>query len=202
MQQNAFIICPQCDRVYRRVPLGGREVARCQLCAATLYHNNRYDLNAMLALAVASLVVFVVANFYPLMNLEVGGRHNQTTVWQMIATTYHSNVTPIAFVAAATVFFFPLIEICLFGYVLIALLRGRVPPAFPAAMHALRQMQPWTMVEVFLLGTLVAVVKLADLASSTAELGMWGYAVLTLLLTSLNSYDLRELWDIAAEIAP
>jgi paraquat-inducible protein A len=198
VQSNALIICRQCDSVHRRVPLADTEVARCHRCGATLYHNNRYDLNAMLALTLASLCVFAIANWFPLMSLEVGGRHSHTTVWQMIATTYQSNVTPIAFVAAATVFFFPLLQICLFAYVLVALLRGRVPPGFAAAMHTLRQMQPWTMVEVFLIGTLVAVVKLSDIATATPDLGMWGFAALTGLLTALNSFDLRELWDIAA----
>lgn len=200
MQSSAFIICEDCDSVHRRIALAEGEVARCRRCGGSLYHNNRYDLNAMLALTVASGLVFVIANCYPLMTLEIGGRHSHTTVWQMLAATYASNVTPIAVVAAATVFFFPLLEICLFGYVLVALLRGRVPPGFAAAMHALRQMQPWTMVEVFMIGTLVAVVKLSDLASATPDLGMWGFAALTVLLTALNAYDLRELWDHAASL--
>lgn len=200
MEADQFIICEHCDSVYRRVPLADGEVAHCQVCGHRLLRCRRYDLSAMLALTLAGLVVFAVANFFPLMTLEVGGRHSHTTVWQMIATTYQSNVTPIALVAATTVFFFPLLELGLFGYVLLALLGGRVPRAFELAMHSLRQMQPWTMVEVFTLGTLVAVAKLSDLASATPDLGMWGYAALTLLITALNSFDLRELWEYAAEV--
>lgn len=200
MQSSPFVICESCDSVHRRAPLREAEVARCRCCGGELYRNNRYDLNAMLALTLASLLVFGIANGYPLMDIEINGRHSHTTLWQTIAVTYQSNVTPIALVAAATVFFFPLLEICLFAYVLLSLRRGRVPPGFAAAMHTLRQMQPWTMVEVFMLGTLVSVVKLSDLASATPETGMWGFAVLTLLLTILNSYDLRELWDQAAGV--
>jgi paraquat-inducible protein A len=98
------------------------------------------------------------------------------------------------------VFCFPLLQICLYIYVLFPLRRRRIPVAFIGVMHALRQMQLWTMVEVFVLGMLVAVVKLGDEASSTPEIGMWAFAVLTLLLTLLNSGDLEQLWDRAAEI--
>lgn len=154
----------------------------------------------MLAVTLAALVIFAIANAYPLMMLSVGGKVSEATLWQMIVDTYDSNVSPIALVAAATVFFFPLLQICLYAYVLIPLRRGRVPAAFIGVMHTLRQMQPWTMVEVFMLGLLVAVVKLGSMATSTPETGMWAFAILTLLLTLLNSRDLEELWERAEEI--
>jgi paraquat-inducible protein A len=72
--------------------------------------------------------------------------------------------------------------------------------AFIGVMHALRLMQPWTMVEVFVLGLLVAVVKLGGMATATPETGMWAFAVLTFLLTRLNSRDLGELWECAERI--
>ncbi len=154
----------------------------------------------MLAVTLAALVMFAIANAYPLMMLSVGGKISEATLWQMIVDTYDSNVSPIALVAAATVFLFPLLQICLYAYVLIPLRRGRVPAAFIGVMHALRQMQPWTMVEVFMLGLLVAVVKLGGMATSTPETGMWAFAILTLLLTLLNSRDLEELWQRAEQI--
>ncbi len=195
-----LIICEFCDSVYRRVPLQGRATACCRRCGARLYRNSRLNLDVMLALTLAALVVLAIANAYPLIQLGVNGKTSEVTLWQMIVDTYDSNVTPIAVVAAATVLFFPLLQICLYGYVLLPLRRGRVPVAFIGVMHALRQMQPWTMVEVFMLGLLVAAVKLGGMASATPETGMWGFAVLTLLLTRLNSRDLGELWEHAGRI--
>jgi paraquat-inducible protein A len=97
-------------------------------------------------------------------------------------------------------FFFPLIQILLFAYVLIPLRAGRKPQAFIGAMHALRQLRPWSMVEVFMLGAVVSVVKLTAVADVAPQVGLWGFAVLTLLLTLLGSFDLHELWDQAAEL--
>ena len=200
MSTANLIICEFCDSIYRRAPLQGRSVACCSRCGSRLYGNSRANLDSMLALTLAALVVFFIANAYPLMQLGVGGKTSEATLWQMIVDTYDSNVTPIAVVAAITVFFFPLLQICLYAYVLLPLRRGRVPLAFIGVMHTLRQMQPWTMVEVFMLGLLVAVVKLGGMASSTPETGMWAFAVLTLLLTRLNSRDLGELWEYAERI--
>ena len=200
MSTANLIICEFCDSVYRRAPLQGRTVACCGRCGSRLYRNSRSNLDAMLALTLAALVVLVIANAYPLMMLGIGGKSSEATLWQMIVDTYDSNVSPIAVVAAITVFFFPLLQICLYIYVLVPLRRGRVPVAFIGVMHALRQMQPWTMVEVFMLGLLVAVVKLAGTATASPETGMWAFAVLTLLLTLLNARSLEDLWECAEQI--
>jgi paraquat-inducible protein A len=192
-----LIICECCDAVYRRAPLRGRATAHCACCGVPLYRSARANLDHMLALALAALLVFLIANAYPLMTLEVGGKYSEASLWDMIVDTYQSNVSPLAAVAALTVFLFPLLQIGLYAWVLLPLRRGRVPAAFIGIMHALRQMQPWTMVEVFMLGLLVAVVKLGGMATATPGLGMWGFAALTLLLTLLNSHDLEQLWERA-----
>jgi paraquat-inducible protein A len=200
MSSPPLVICECCDTVHRRVPLAGHGAARCTRCSAPLYRGGRTDLNAMLALTVAAALIFVIANCYPLMRLEVGGKSSAATLWGIILSTYDSNVSPLALVAALTVFFFPLLQIALYAWVLLDLREGRVPVPFIGIMHALRQMQPWTMVEVFMLGLLVAVVKLGAMATSTPELGMWGFALLTVLLTLLNSQDLEQLWHRAETI--
>ena len=195
-----LIICEFCDSVYRRGLLPDGAAARCRCCGTVLYRNSPANIDLRLALIITALVVFAVANSYPLMKLGVAGRYSEATLLQMIGLTYDSNVMPIALVVAAAVFLFPLLQMCLYAYVLLPLRRGRVPVAFAGAMHALRQMQPWTMVEVFLLGMLVAVVKLGAMASATPEIGMWCFALLTFLLTLLSSQDLEPLWERAEEI--
>ena len=194
-----LVICEYCDAVYTRLPLGKGDVAHCQHCGSELYRNPRTDINVMLALTLASAITFVIANSYPIMELNLQGLNNQATLWDTLMFTLSSNVGVIAVLAAASAFFFPLIEIVLFAYVLIPLRAGRRPPAFIGAMHALRQMQPWSMVEVFMLGSVVSVVKLTAVAAVKPDVGLWGFAALTLLLTALTSFDLRELWDQAPE---
>lgn len=199
MAAQPLCVCEHCEAVYRRRRLARGERARCLRCGAELYRNPRYDLDQMLALTLAALVVFVIANAYPIVRVEVQGISAESTLWGTIVAVWDSGVGAVAALAAATVFFFPLVQIVLLLHVLPPLRRGLVPRYFRDAMHALRLAQPWSMVEVFLLGTLVSVVKLAGLAQVIPGVGLWAFGVLTMLLTMLSSFDLQELWDIASE---
>lgn len=200
MDPTTLVICEHCDSVYERAALRRGQIADCSRCGCELYRNNHFDLDVMLALALASLFVLLIANLYPLMEVEIGGTGSEATLWKIILITAESKVGVIAVITAACLFFFPLLQTALYLYVLIPLLRGRVPPAFAGAMHALRQMQPWSMVEVFVLGLLVSVVKLSAVAAVTLDVGLWGFGALTILLTALSSFDLHELWQRATEL--
>lgn len=199
MSEAPIVICEHCDAVYRRLPLARGELARCDRCQAPLYRNRPIDLDVMLALAVTGLIVLILANTYPIVTLQVQNTTREATLWGAILATYDTGVAFVALLAALTVFFFPLLQLLLYMHVLLPLRFGLRGVGFNWAMHALRAMQPWSMVEVFVLGVLVAVVKLAGMAEVTPQLGMWGFAILTVLLTLLNSFDLHQLWDIAEE---
>jgi paraquat-inducible protein A len=199
MSPSPIVICEHCDAVYRRRPLARGQLARCGRCDAPLYRNRPVDLDVMLALASASLIVLIIANVYPIMTLQVSNTVREATLWGAILATYDTGVGFVALLAALTVFFFPLLQILLYLHVLLPMRWGMRGAGFKWSMHALRAMQPWSMVEVFVLGVLVAVVKLASMAEVTPQIGMWGFAILTVLLTLLNSHDLHQLWDIAEE---
>jgi paraquat-inducible protein A len=191
------VICEFCDAVYERAPLSANQRARCACCGAELYRDKHHDPDVMLALTLASLVVFLIANSFPIVSIEAGGARNHTTLIHAVLTAYDNGMGPLAIVTAVCVFFFPLLQIGLFAWLLLPLRAGRVPPGFVAAMHALRQMAPWSMVEVFLIGTLVSVVKLAAMATVIPQTGLWAFAVLTCLITALHSFDLHALWHRA-----
>lgn len=199
MSSGKLAVCEHCDAVYERQTLAPGEVATCVRCGAELYRNRRFGLDTMLALTLTGLMVFVLANVYPIVEIELQGTRNAAGLWGAIVAAYDSGVGVVAVVAAATVFFFPLLQLLLLAYVLVPLRNGEVPRGFVWAMHALRHMQPWSMVEVFVLGVLVAVVKLVGLATVIPGVGLWSFAALTVLLTAVTSFNLHHLWDIAAE---
>lgn len=166
-----------------------------------LYRNRGFDLDLQLALALAGLIVLAIANAYPIVAIELQGTRNEARLWGAILASYDSGVGLVAIVAAATLFFFPLFQLLLLLWVLTPLRNGRVPRGFVSAMHALRRMRPWSMIEVFMLGVLVSVVKLAGMATIAPGVGFWAFAVLTLILTALSNFDLDDLWDCLPERA-
>lgn len=195
----ALLICEHCDTVYRRRVLGRGEVARCACCQAVLERYQVFGVDSMLALVLTALIVFVIANLWPIVTLGLGAQQISTTLWGMIIVMWKQQSQVVSVLAAATLFFFPLCKMLLLGWVLLHARGGRRAPGFTRAMVALHYVQPWTMSEVFVLGALVAIVKAHNYFDVVADPGIYAYAGLMLLITLFSGIDLRQLWDLTPE---
>ena len=111
-----------------------------------------------------------------------------------------NGLIPLSAMTAISLFIFPLLQIAGTLYVLVPLLYGRRAQYFAAAMHALQRLRPWSMLEVFLLGAMVALVKLDATATVIPGVGLYGFGVLTLIMTALGSFDLREIWELSEQL--
>lgn len=197
--QAPLIACEHCDTVYRRQPLRRGEVARCQRCHAVLYRRHWLSVDAMLALTLTAAIAFAIANVWPIVSLGLNGNDNAATLWQAIVDTWREGAGLVSVLAALTLFVFPLLQILLFAWVLSFLRAHRRPPGFPLLMTAIRRIRPWSMIEVFMLGTLVAVVKVSDIFDVVLHPGIWAFAALTVLITTVTTFDVREVWATKAE---
>ncbi|HTB87536.1 MAG TPA: paraquat-inducible protein A, partial [Steroidobacteraceae bacterium] len=98
---------------------------------------------------------------------------------------------------AFTTFLIPAVQIGLLFWVLLFARAARRPPGFGPIMKLLHRMRPWSMTEVFLLGALVAIVKLANWVPIAAGAGFWAIAALTMVLAILGRCDPASWWSIA-----
>lgn len=187
-------VCEQCDAVLRqRAALPG-EVLRCPRCSATLARGHRLGPSGQLALALAAAVVFAIACLSPIVSLELNDIVSVVTLFEAVGLTWQSGQPLVALLALATAFAFPLAVIGLRLVVLLALLSGRRLPLLVPALHALRWLLRWSMVEVFMLGVLVAVVRSIGVTSVTLGPGIFAWAALMLLLAALQVSGLHVLW--------
>ncbi len=154
----------------------------------------------MLAVAITATVAFVIANGFPLITMSVNGHKTEATLWGAIVASYNQELPLVAAALMISLIIAPLIEIVLLLWVLVPLCAGVRPLAFSMIMRAINVMRPWRLVEVFLLGVVVAVVKLAALASTVPGWGSFGIAVMTFALASLGSFDTGALWKRADEV--
>ena len=192
---DAPLICEQCDTVHRNRVLARGEEILCVRCGAELARYHALDAGGMLALVLTALIVFVVANVWPVVTLGLGSQRISTTLWGTILMMWGQEAQVGAVVAAATLFFFPLNKMLMLGWVLWFARRGRRAPGFAFIMRTLYYLQPWTMTEVFVLGALVSIVKARAYFDVQPDPGIWAYGVLTLLITIFSGIDLRRLWD-------
>ena len=198
---EALLICEHCDTVYRRRPLARGEVARCARCGAELERHHALSVNAMLALILTAMIVFVQANMWPIVTLGLSGQQSSSTLWGVILAMWREQAQVVSVLVAATLFFFPLLKMLLLGWLLWFGKAGRRAPGFVPLMVALHRLGPWTMSEVFVLGALVAIVKAHNYFDVTPDPGIYAYAALTLLITIFAGVDLRQLWDDVPEHA-
>lgn len=198
-------VCEHCDAVYERLPLASGEVARCRRCAAVLYRASGLDVERWLALTIAAAIVFVMANVYPIIRISLQGLHNEATLWQSVAALVHGASAPIAVPTALSIILVPFLQIALLLWVLGYARLGRRAPGFSQAMRMLVALRPWSMIEVCMLGILVAVIKLSSYMQVAPGPGIWATAALMVLLTLIANRDTQWLWELTAppeEAAP
>ena len=196
---EALLICEHCDTVYRRRPLDRGEVSRCVRCGAELDRHRVLTVNALLALILTAMIVFVQANIWPIFTLGLSGQYRATTLWGMIDIMWQQDAQVVSVLAAATLFFFPMAKMLVMGWLLWFARAGRRAPGFAPLMVTLHRIGPWTMSEVFVLGALVAIVKAHSYFEVVADPGIYAYGALTLLITIFSGVDMRQLWDLTPE---
>ena len=190
-----LIACHECDLLQREAPLPRGGVARCGRCGAELYRNHPQSLEHTLALTAGAVVLFVVANAFPIVGLALEGQVIHTTLFNTVRTLWDQQMRPVAVLVFLTTIAMPALELFAIAYLLLPLRVGRVPPCFAQVFRMLQSVRPWGMVEVFMLGVLVSLVKLAHLAGVVAGIALWSFAALMLLMAAIASvFDARALW--------
>ncbi len=158
----------------------------------------RLSPDQLLALVLAALILLLIANLTPIVELSVQGQSNRATLFGSITALWGEGRQLVAALAFATTLGFPALELTA---LLAALLIRRRDPNAPRAAPLLRAVQalrPWGMIEVFMLGVLVALVKLSHLARVLPGTALWAFAALTVLLATILSFDLKALWETRA----
>ena len=194
-ERQSLIICEHCDSVYRRPALARRQTAHCLRCGALLERGRHLNTDQLLALTLAAAILFMFANAFPIMQIGLQGLSNETTLWGTVEALVYGRITPIALVAGLSIIFAPGLQIILLAWVLVHARSGRIAPGFRACMRALEHLRPWSMLEVCLLGILVAIIKLAGMLDVHPGIGLWAMAILTILILLIAGRDVRALWD-------
>ncbi len=189
------VACRGCDLLQRLPPLAPGGKARCRRCNGLLAARPRYPAVHALALAVACAIVVVMANALPLMSLEAVGRTASTTLAGGVAEMWRQGSEITAAVVAVCAIVAPATYIAIVLAVLLAARRREVPHWAARLLAVADHVRPWSMVEVLLLGILVALVKIAQLATVAPGSGLYALGFLVFLLPWLvSTLDTEGLW--------
>ncbi|WP_458377441.1 paraquat-inducible protein A [Pseudomonas fluorescens] len=193
---DQLIICEHCDCVYQKVTLAKHQKTLCTRCGGVLQRYNGLTVEQRLALTVTALMLWMFANFYPVMSISLKGLKNSATLWDSVLALSLGPITFIAMVAAIAMIIAPIFQLLLLIWVLSFALAFRRSPGFRFCMRWLETLRPWSMLEVCLLGAMVAVIKLAGLLDVLPGIGLFALAILSLMMIRIAGRDVRELWDV------
>jgi paraquat-inducible protein A len=189
-------VCHDCDTLQAVPPLPPGGSARCVRCRARLCSNPRGGLETPLALAAGAMVLFLTANFFPLLALEIQGRSQATSFTGAALTLAREGMPELGLVVWLTCVLVPGAVFGITLYVLVAVHLGRRLPLLRPLVVLLSRLRPWGMLDVFMLGILVAMVKLADLASILPGAGLFAFLPLILFSAGIAAtLEPRLLWD-------
>jgi len=190
-----LIVCHDCDLLQREIPLKPGCTASCSRCGAVLYRNATDSIDRTLAYTMAASVLFLIANVFPIFAIEVQGSHSEINLLGAVRSLWDQQMQFISLLVFLTTILIPALELATMTYLLLPLKFRRVPAGY---IHFLRMMQivkPWGMVEVFMLGVLVSLVKLTSSFKVIPGVALWSFGCLTLLLAAAaSSFSSRDVW--------
>lgn len=189
--------CRECDLLVGEAPSKpGSYTALCPRCGAHLYRHSANSLENTLALACAALVLLAAANAFPVVGLDIGGQRTEATIFGAAGRLWEEGAVAVSVLVLLTTTVLPLLELTAVIWMVLPLSLGRRPAAFPWIFRALKMAHPWAMVEVFILGVLVALVKLAHIADVYPGAAAACFGGLMLVLTILSAIiEPRDLWQ-------
>jgi paraquat-inducible protein A len=192
-----IIACHECDNLhhYELIPVGAK--ANCLHCGNLLYRHVPDSLHRCLALYLTALFLFIIANTFPFLSLELGGRVVENILFSSGWAMYEMGMGELGVLIFLTSILFPFIVIVGMLYLLVPACLGKVAPRMGQVYRLVNALLPWSLIGVFMLGVLIGIVKLQDLANVIFGPAIVALALLLLVYTAARaSFNPHELWSL------
>ncbi|MBA4491033.1 paraquat-inducible protein A [Paracoccus sp. S1E-3] len=192
-----LIACPRCDALHIEEELSLGETARCVRCGGVLARPQSGAFTQIIALAITTMVLVFAAVFFPFLEISRMGLGHGTSLFGVAIALADGAMAPMAVALLAFVVGLPAVRALLLVYTLWPLARRR--PPYAHAVRAFRlseQLKPWSMAEIFIIGTAVAMVKVAGLATISFGPAFWAFVALVFVSLANRSFMcVTTVWD-------
>lgn len=196
-----YVACPDCDLLHRVRQLPEQRVARCSRCNAPLYRGGVMSIERLLAWSLTALLLLIISNSYPILTIWVAGREANVTFYQAAIGFVERDMWLLAISVFLTSMVIPLFRVgSLLLIVLLAWRRRLASMRFSRLLRWNTAAAPWSMLEIYLLGLLVALVKLRDIAEVMPGVAFYAFFLLIFCLAMIATLlDPFQLWRMVAD---
>ena len=210
-RQAGYLRCEVCELLARRPPDSEDEMLACRRCGASLAMRIPRSLGRTWALVIAGFILYVPANVYPVMTVELLGRADPSTIATGVQELFQSGMWEVGLLVFSASILVPLLKLIGLAYLLARIqLAGPANRASSVAarrdltrlFRAIEFIGRWSMLDMFLLSMLVALVRFGEIASIVPGIGATSFAlVVVTTMFAAASFDPRLLWDDSEEVA-
>lgn len=191
----SLIACQHCDLLQRLPELEPGASARCPRCNKELWRHREDSLNRTLALTLAAVVLYIIANTVPMLGLTIVGRDASTTVIGGAQHLWNNGQRLVGVLVLFTAVIAPALEISLMLGIVLGGMRERPPQWVATLLRYHPTTRIWSMIEVMMVGVLVALVKIADYATVIPGVALFVLWVLVFVLAAMSAaFDSTEVW--------
>ncbi|CAD5379700.1 Paraquat-inducible protein A [Pseudomonas sp. OF001] len=190
-----ILVCDECHQLSHHVP---GELQRCCRCGAPLHARRPNSIARTWALLLAAALLYIPANLLPIMTVNLFGQGSPATIMEGVLELIHAGMLPIAlvvFVASILVPTFKLVGIALLLYSV----QRHLPLSPRQRIFMFRFIEwigRWSMLDIFVIAILVALVSFGNLASIEAGAGAMAFAAVVILtMLAAITFDPRLIWD-------
>ncbi|MEH6529643.1 MAG: paraquat-inducible protein A, partial [Porticoccus sp.] len=189
------LACPSCDLMFDVSSLNDGETARCSRCQHFLTTYRTDDLNRVMAYTISALIFLILACSFPFLQLEASGLQSMMTVPETASKLWHYNMPGLAFIVAAFIIFIPAFILILILVLVGALIMKWHHSWLRPVGRLIYTLQNWAFVDVFFMGVLVSLVKVAGEVKMSMGASFWAYAVFSVLfILSVYGLDRVQCW--------
>lgn len=194
---QTVIACHDCDLLNRLPEAKVTTTLLCARCGAVLYRYKPNSIERSLALSQTALILFILSNSFPFLAMKTGGMVQETTLLTGIHELWKQELYGLASLVLFTCVLVPLLQMIGLLYILVPLKWGSRPAAHAARIFRLvQEVAPWGMMEVFMMGILVALVKLGHMATIVPGISVFSFgALIFVMAAAFSSLDPPLLWD-------
>jgi paraquat-inducible protein A len=193
-----LIACQVCGQIHEEPEVAPGYKAECARCGSVIKRKTIGSLHFTAALTLCALLLYLPANLFPIMTMDLYGRLTESTVYSGAVSFYDSGEYFIALVVFLASMLIPFLKILGLLFLVISihfrwdkdrLLRVRV-------FQIIDSLGRWAMLDVFALAILISLVKMQRLAHVIPGPGLLAFAlVIIFTLLASWSFDPRLIWD-------
>jgi paraquat-inducible protein A len=195
--RQKIVACPDCDLLNRLPEEKLASLLLCVRCGAVLYRRRPNSIERSVALTIAAILLFLLSNSFPFLGMKSGGLVQETTLLTGIHMLWQQELYGLSTLVFLTCVLIPVAQLAGLLYILAPLQwGGRPAPHAAPVLRLVMEVAPWGMVEVFMVGILVALVKLGHMATIIPGISVFSFgALIFVMAAAFSNLDPALLWD-------